>query len=317
MKLFVIGNGFDIAHGLETSYGSFRDYLDEEDWEFLSKLEEMYGIRFPDFINDVKEKIWKESVKKYLWQDFEKNLSSIDETRIIECGECIDLGLESGDIGVEDTLNEYWENQYGFIKRLNEFIKLWSKQVNTDTPRKTNRISEDTNDLFITFNYTLLLEEVYNVDKYNILHIHGSIDENNDSPPVIGHGDYSKITEMKRISKESGEKFYEKKCSIYNAAANYLERTFKDVNYYIAIHIDFFSRLSDVDKIFVIGHSLGDVDIPYFKKIKENTKQDAIWNIYYHHDGDNIKFMNKIVSIGVKRGNIKMLKSEEFFLVRF
>ena len=39
MKLFIIGNGFDIAHNLNTSYGDFRDYLEKENWEFLSSLE--------------------------------------------------------------------------------------------------------------------------------------------------------------------------------------------------------------------------------------------------------------------------------------
>ena len=30
MKLFIIGNGFDLAHGLKTSYEDFRAYLQEE-----------------------------------------------------------------------------------------------------------------------------------------------------------------------------------------------------------------------------------------------------------------------------------------------
>lgn len=30
MKLFIIGNGFDLAHGYKTSYGNFREYLSKE-----------------------------------------------------------------------------------------------------------------------------------------------------------------------------------------------------------------------------------------------------------------------------------------------
>ncbi|WP_315121291.1 bacteriophage abortive infection AbiH family protein [uncultured Clostridium sp.] len=304
MNLFVIGNGFDRAHGLKTSYIDFRNYLEDKDWEYLTCLEKMYN-----FLPDSR----REMVEEYLWKEFEKNLSAVNEDEIIDFGTSIDMGLEGGDIGIEDTLDDYWEEQYGYIEKLNEFIKLWIKQININTPKKTNRIKGNRNDLFLTFNYTLLLEKIYEIDKNNIIHIHGSIDEENDLAPVIGHGDSFKIIEVKRRANEAGEEFYEKECSIYNALAKYYKRTFKDVNHYIAIHTDFFRRLSDVDKIFVIGHSLGDVDIPYFKKIKENTKQDVVWNIYYHDHGDNINFMNKIVSIGVKMENIKMLKSKDFF----
>ncbi|KDR94349.1 Bacteriophage abortive infection AbiH [Peptoclostridium litorale DSM 5388] len=304
MNLFVVGNGFDIAHGLKTSYIDFRCYLEEQDWDYLRSLEEMYG-----FTIESKQ----EFVENYLWRDFEKNLSLIDETHIIENGESIELGLESEDIGVEDTLNEYWEDQYGFIQRLNEFIKLWIKQVNIDADRKTNRISADTNDLFITFNYTLLLEKVYKVDKYNILHIHGSIDEDYDLSPVIGHGDYSKVIEMKRISEEVSEEFHEKKCSIYNAVANYYDRTFKDVKHFLGINKYFFKRLKNIEEISIIGHSLGDVDMPYFKEIKRYVKQDSIWNIYYYDKEKATCFKNKIISIGVDESNIRMLRSQDFF----
>lgn len=304
MNLFVIGNGFDRAHGLNTSYVEFRHYLEEVDWEFLICLERIYN-----FVPESN----RERVEEYLWKEFEINLSSINEDEIIDMAISIDMGLEGGDIGIEDTLNDYWEDQYGYIERLNEFIKSWIEQININIFKKTNRIKHDANDLFLTFNYTLLLEKIYEIEKNNIAHIHGSIDEDNDLPPVIGHGDSLKISEMRRRAYEEGEEFNEKECSIYNALANYYERTFKDVEYYILHYRDFFERLRDIDKIFVIGHSLSDVDMPYFKKIKGNTKQDVIWNIYYYDDGDDIKFMNKIMSIGVKRKNIQMFKTEEFF----
>ena len=36
--LYVIGNGFDIAHGLDTSYWNFREYLDDIYPEFLQEF---------------------------------------------------------------------------------------------------------------------------------------------------------------------------------------------------------------------------------------------------------------------------------------
>lgn len=302
MNLFIIGNGFDLAHGLPTSYGNFRDYLEEVDWSYLESLENMYGFCIESR---------RESLINYLWRDFETNLSNIDETTIIEQGEHIDLDLESGDIGIEDTLYDYWDEQYKFIERLNDFVMSWISQVDIDVPRITNNISED--DLFITFNYTLLLEQVYNIDKYNILHIHGSIDED-DISPVIGHGNKDKILKIKEICTECKEKFYEKKSAIYRAVSNYYERTLKDVEHFIHINKYFFRRLNDVKSISIIGHSLGDVDMLYFREVYNNVSDDTIWNIYYYSEDSMVSYREKILSIGVNENNIRLLSSDLFFM---
>ena len=39
-----------------------------------------------------------------LWNDLETNLANISEEVIIEQAVSIDMGLESGDVGIEDTL---------------------------------------------------------------------------------------------------------------------------------------------------------------------------------------------------------------------
>ena len=301
MNLFIIGNGFDLAHGLKTKYEHFREYLEESDGIFLESLEEMYGYSIGSS---------KELIKNYLWQDFEGNLSDIDEISIIEQGEDIDLGLEWEDIGVEDTLNIHWESKYRFIKELNEYVMKWIKGINIDVQKKTDFISSE--DLFITFNYTLLLEEVYGIDRYNILHIHGSIDED-DILPVMGHGNKDKIIEMREIAKSFREKFKEKQSSIYNAIANYYEITLKDVNSHILNNDSFFRRLIDVNSISIIGHSLGNVDMPYFREIYNHVSEDTIWNIYYYSEDSIIGYREKILSIGVNEDNIRMLNSNLFF----
>ena len=99
MNLFIIGNGFDRAHGLATSYVDFRNYLENEDWEYLIALEAPYGC-VPESNRDL--------VEKRLWKEFENNLSSINEDEIMNSCMSIEMGLESGDIGIEDTLNVYW-----------------------------------------------------------------------------------------------------------------------------------------------------------------------------------------------------------------
>ena len=118
---------------------------------------------------------------------------------------------------------------------------------------------------------------------------------------------------MKRRAYEAGEEFEEKECSICNALANYYERSYKDVKHYIFQNRNFFERLNKVKEIFVIGHSLGEVDMPYFEEIKEHVKQNATWNVYWPDDGDDIVYKQKIMSLGINNENIKMIMSKEFF----
>ncbi len=303
MNLFIIGNGFDLEHGLDTSYVDFRHYLENEDYEYLIWFEELYG-----FVVDSK----REFVEDYLWKEFESKLYAINEDELVDNGKYIDMGLEGGDIGIEDTLDYYWEDQYGFIERLNDYIKLWIEQIDISVPKKTKMIKSNSNDMFITFNYTLLLERIYHVDEWNILHIHGSIGEN-DYSPVIGHGNSLKVDEARGHAKRAEDEMLEKETSIYNALANYYERILKDVNHYIGLNRAFFKKLGNIDQIFVIGNSLGEIDMPYFRKVKENIKKDAIWYIYYYRPSEEITFRNKIISIGVTEKNIRMLPSKQFF----
>jgi hypothetical protein len=281
----------------------FRNYLECENWSYLTNLEAPYDC-VPESKRDL--------VEKHLWREFENNLSEINESEIIDASMSLDMGLESGDIGIEDTLNEYWEEQYGYIQRLNDYIKSWAEQIDIKVPKKTNRIKRNSDDLFISFNYTLLLEKLYKIDRYQILHIHGSIDSD-DLPPVIGHGNFRKIQDAKEQAHEAEDIFWEKDSSIYNALANYYKRTLKDVPFYLSIHSTFFERLKPVNQVFIIGHSFGEVDLPYFKKILDSIQENAIWNIYYYYEDEANAFNDKISSVGVRPEQIKMRSSNEFF----
>lgn len=55
MKLFIIGNGFDIGHGLPIKYWDFRTFLDLVHPEFLKSFEEHYDI-YPGMSDEAKKK---------------------------------------------------------------------------------------------------------------------------------------------------------------------------------------------------------------------------------------------------------------------
>lgn len=304
MNLFIIGNGFDIAHGLPTKYDNFREYLDQEYWDFLIALEEQYNYRPESKIELVKNRLWKE---------FEKNLVSINETEIIEWGSSIDMGLEGGDYDVLDHLEEYFHEHVINMADLNNYLKSWIENIDIKTTPKTDKIFGGSDDLFLNFNYTLLLEEIYGIESENILHIHGSIDVNEEFPPVIGHGDTAKISGVKELAAEASEYSDDKQEAICNVLVRFYEDSLKNVNYYLRTQSYFFKKLNEVEEVTVIGHSFGDVDLPYFKEVLQNIRNDAVWKIYYHEKEEEAIFKNKIISVGVSSDRINCLHTTDFY----
>ena len=57
--LYIIGNGFDLHHGVMSSYGAFEAWLKRQNKKLYSKLN---GVCRVD----------------YLWRDFEKALADVD-----------------------------------------------------------------------------------------------------------------------------------------------------------------------------------------------------------------------------------------------
>lgn len=310
MNLFVIGNGFDKAHLLKTDYVDFRNFLYDTYPDFLSSFENAYG-------NCLESD--RELVNESLWRLFEENLSCIEEDCIVESASAINLGLEGGDIDVENMMTIYWERYYSYIKELRCYLRKWIATVDTNVTAKTQYIQalydEDDNvteDIFLSFNYTLVLENVYKIPSSNICHIHGSIADRNNAL-VIGHGNKEKFTQAKLKMHQTQKKFEDKKSSIYNALSTYYKRTTKDVGLNIDINKNFFSGLDKVASVYIVGHSLGEVDLPYFVEIQKNVSHTTQWIIICRNNLEEPGKRDILNKIGVQDERITFLLSSEFF----
>ncbi|MES9797827.1 AbiH family protein, partial [Bacillus toyonensis] len=54
-----------------------------------------------------------------------------------------------------------------------------------------------------------------------------------------------------------------------------------------------------VERVIIIGHSLGDVDLPYFKKVKERVNENTEWHVYYYRENEIENFRDKLNKIGI------------------
>lgn len=311
MKLFIIGNGFDRGHCLPTRYLDFRTFLDDTNWEFLMSFEETYSIYQPDFSDPYYSvDAFIQSRNDLLWYELETNLANIELDYIIDNAIHMDLGLENED-GIIDTLDAHHARKYQYIEQLAVYLDDWVKTISLEHTRpRTTKISPNNEALYISFNYTEVLENLYQIDPSKVIHIHGSIREE-DLDPVLGHGNLEIIDSMKVGRLEAEVQQNEKAMSIHGAMENYLRETYKDIRKYMHN----LRRLQgvDVDEIIVIGHSLSGVDIPYFKEIDLKTSEKANWKVYYHSPVDEKRMLDSLLECGINKERIVMIPSSDFY----
>lgn len=83
MKLYYIGNGFDLAHNLPTRYLDFKEYFKTNYPEYYYRFIEMYGLG--EIHSDYNGPYYDDSESEEiieLWMDFENTLSKIDSSFI-------------------------------------------------------------------------------------------------------------------------------------------------------------------------------------------------------------------------------------------
>ena len=302
MKLFIIGNGFDKGHGLNTSYWDFRTYLKNMYPEFLYAFESHYYIYPANY---------EEAQKNLLWNELEKNLANIDEDVIIDDALQMDIALESGDVGIEDTLYEYFTEEYKYIERLAKYLKQWVRTIRIrDVKPKTSLINNFQEALYITFNYTAVLERVYGISEGRIIHIHGSL-RDHECDPVLGHGNIERIEQIDERLEEAGRMYDEKEISICKVIRDYYESTYKDVNRYVYK----LSRVSNknIDEIYVIGHSVAEVDLPYFRYIENCTHRQSNWIVYFFNKEEKDRRYKNLMDSGIQKSRIQMKEASEFY----
>ena len=226
-KLFILGNGFDLASGLHTKYKDFREWfmknheLDYDELDRIVEEESFTELEIPEsFIDHHGEVIYdKEVLGKFFytvvssanvddieWNQFEKNLSRLpfyefkdgctywnEEPFSVENEEEND---EEDDEEDEEFKWAYMAEQTGnnladaFVEAVNHYFTKWIREVDRKAmPDTVQRIVCDyrAESRFLTFNYTGLLEKFYRIPAAQICHIHGNAGTGDKI--IVGHGE--------------------------------------------------------------------------------------------------------------------------------
>lgn len=89
--------------------GGFRCFLEDYKKCFLRDFEETYHLGSYE-------------LRDYLWNDLQANLANIQEDVLFD-DMYTDLGLESGNIGIEDTLIYHFRFNFKYIEKLTVYLK--------------------------------------------------------------------------------------------------------------------------------------------------------------------------------------------------
>lgn len=315
--LYIIGNGFDKAHGLKTSYWDFRTYLESTHLEFLQEFEKIYDFEVFDdsdpYALEGARTQREKSLKGELWSKLEKNIGHPDTYQMEQISDCIvnDLDLDSGNVGIRDTLDAYWRHKYGFVKKLRIYIKEWIETLDTANIRPRKKTLVNSNDYFLSFNYTDTLESVYKIN--DVYHIHGGIDSICEKDPIIGHCNREQIKDYREKATEADNVFDEGTASIDDAIADYLEATYKDTAQIIWLSDRFWEKLYNVDCVTIIGWSAGSVDMPYLEKIVACVPKHTKWTVYFYNTNEKGAFEKALKLCGVNTKDIELLHSEAYW----
>lgn len=283
-KLYIIGNGFDLHHSIKTSYCHFHSYIKLNYPELIEFLDSYFDLQVDS---------------SGLWNQFEKDLGTFNSSLFWEKYCQIDLqddNLQYNTFyGLEDELNEVSEN---FLRLLRLAFVEWL----TNTEIISNQKMElDKTAIFLTFNYTRLLEDYYHVSDQQILHLHGHIESDE---LIIGHNidlkvetEIDKYGDSNRIIISDSEAV--SKSIIYNFR--------KPVEKLIETHQDFFNSVKSFNIIYVFGHSLNEIDQPYFAEIIKNQKAQK-WKVSYHSETEKESLKTILIKLGLDENILEMIR---------
>lgn len=263
--IVIVGNGFDVNHGLPSSYANFKEWLKNND------------INLFDFLNTYID------VKGNWWNDFERSLSEFDIPKLIR-----ETPLEKSPR--DSKLPPSFSHPASWrLDSVRDAISLkfteWVKTLDGVEINKKIDLPEAC--LYISFNYTDTLERVYGIEENKIVYIHGKASRGDKL--IYGHG------------KSQFELEYDvmKKYNLHRSDDFFTAGTYGNSESELTSHVSFWQKyiqlglyydvlrpaVSGASNVCVYGLSFSKVDFPYLQWIVEKNP-NLKWRVSWHSEND-------------------------------
>ena len=299
--LLVLGNGFDLMHGVKSSYYSFRDSMGKHN-ELRSTLEEYLDVE------DV-------------WWSFEFALSRIDVKRM------------ANSVAVESALDFFdgyhpEEDAAGYFAAIDSAagpMDMICRELPRSFRKWVNSLTWGTDDLplkniirnpyVLCFNYTEFIESEYGVSHDKVCYIHGCR-QNKNQPLILGHleGAGDDMYEFEDIYTQA-----RKNPLVQLAQDNIIDKIAycdqsltKHCGEIISKNSGFFDGLGNIENIIIIGHSLANVDREYFREIIRRNKDIKKINWYFGCYGiDDLRQIGRFIEdFNILKENVNIFRTD-------
>ena len=324
-NLYIIGNGFDRAHGLPTSYMHFAYFIYEkyiadakpgykflEYEEFLKESENIFRSLQDDIwdfppseIEDMQPWSYGEGLilgfigilgyarTADLWSDLESSLGDIKYKSIRHSID--DVIDNDGDFDMRKTGYVLEDGSQEWTNAACKFKSTFRDWINTVEIEKSKKIESFYNYLkehrgyFLNFNYTETLQKLYCIQDRDVLHIHG-FRGNRESSIIMGHN--------------SGEIKYESSMLGYNDNIRSLHAVLKK-NLQLDPLKKFLNTCEEITNIVCIGFSFGDSDDEYIRALINHPKTSRAAWVLNEYDKDEVaKQSGKLQGFGIDSSKI-------------
>lgn len=290
----MIGNGFDVDKGIESSYAKFYEWYCKEPTD-LNHIK--------TFRENIKDDIESDApADQKTWADFELGLgkytAKFTKETIEEFLDCIEDGQENirqylllqeekfdPDTYSEDSYNAFGESIRDFYSEVSDSERPTIQSVIKSQDEVNKEIK------FLTFNYTDTLERIiaklpsetlsswttrgsrytYRISR-NVLHVHGTTHEF----PVLGVNDESQIANKDLLETPQFKEMLCKADSVRALGKLWHEEAEK--------------QISKSKFVCVLGMSLGDSDAKWWRKLNQWLKADNSRRLiiyWFEHDPPN------------------------------
>lgn len=312
--LYVIGNGFDLMHGVRSSYYAFRDSLGKE--------------------NPLRYALETYLMTEDIWADFENALAHFNLQAMcsgLMVGDCLDL-FDACDANASDSAfflaTEVAANPILTVANdLPRRFRMWVETLSIGAKDRPLQ-SMFRNGKVLCFNYTEFVETLYGVSQDNVCYIHGCRRKEKGRPKedlILGHApgaseDAYDFEDDSYIGTKDSYKLHMMEVAqeqAFRLVAESDEILTKNCGDIITAHETFFSSLEQIKEVIFIGHSYASVDWDYFFEVASRLPdiKDIRWyfGCYNMHDLGNLEKL--LLKLNIQRSTVSVFRTDDIAVV--
>lgn len=286
MRLIIVGNGFDLHHGLKTSFKDYCGFLKEQYENVLG-----YIINFRYFNGCCRDLSDDSDV---FWTDVEGNLSFDYEQMFEESIAAYDSDFmekdESNDYRGYESVENYPHEVRSMLPTndiddvdtsfTSDSLQNWVHLIPIDNVEQDPKMFLYDSDCFISFNYTRTLEVAYHIEPSKVLHIHGCVGKSLQfGNPIQTPAKIRALLEQRFQNDIRLERIKD----AFEKIQSFALKMSKDIDENIPNLCSFLEKKKEkITEVVIMGHSYLKGDKKYYEKILIPDYDSKKWTIYCH-----------------------------------